>query len=250
MAATPRKVLPHEPVKRAPSAGHALLFAAKKVPTRSWILLGAIVLAFAVAVASILLFTDFDWTALMRVIAGLPRGLLIAAMAALPLIGFPILPVYLVAGARFGPYGGGVVVTVATAAHLLGTYLIARSILRRPLLRLLHRWHAHLPEIPPDEQVAVAFIAALVPGIPYVVRNYLLAILGLRLRVYFWIALPIYVARSYVSILMGNLGTDPDRTRLFILGGVEVVKAAICALVIWRLREHHRRVHGEPVPHA
>ena len=167
-------------------------------------------------------------------------------MAILPMFGFPILPVYLVAGVRFGALNGGVVVAVATAVHLVGSYFIARSFLRGPLERFLQRWHAHLPEVPDDEAAAVALIVALVPGIPYVIRNYLVAMTGIRLRVYFWICLPIYVARSYVSILLGDLGTDPDRKRLLILGGVEMLKVVICAIVIWWLREHHRRVHGHP----
>ncbi len=199
----------------------------------------------AAVIGAVLIFRAVDWQTLMDAIGRLHPAPLIVAMAVLPLIGFPILPVYLVAGVRFGPWGGGLVVTVATAAHLIGSYLVARSFLRRSLERLLAKWHTHIPEIPPDEQAAVALIAALVPGLPYIVRTYLLATMGLRLRVYFWICLPIYVARSYVSILLGDLGTDPSRNQLLILGGVETVKVAICAFVIWWLREHHRRVHGE-----
>jgi uncharacterized membrane protein YdjX (TVP38/TMEM64 family) len=232
--------------RKPPGAGHALLFAARQVPRRTWVWLALVVALLVAGVAALLVFTEFDWAGLIRSIAGLPPVLLFVAMALLPIIGFPILPVYLVAGARFGPFGGGLAVAVATVVHLVGANLIARSILRRPLERLLRRWHAHLPEIPKDEEAAVSFIAALVPGIPYAVRNYLFPLMGLRLRVYLWIALPVYVARSYVSILLGDLGTDPDRTRLFILLGVEVLKVAICALVIWWLREHHRRVHGDP----
>jgi uncharacterized membrane protein YdjX (TVP38/TMEM64 family) len=230
-----------------------LLFATRRVSWKAWLLVGLVVLTLVAAIVALLVFTRFDWAALMDAINGLQAAPLIAAMALLPLIGFPILPVYLIAGVRFGPWGGGIVVTFATAAHLIGTYVIARTVLRRPLLRVLAKWHTHLPEIPPDEEAALAVIAALVPGLPYVVRNYILALAGLRLRVYFWICVPIYVARSYVSILLGDLGTDPDRSRLFILGGVEMAKAAICAAVIWWLREHHRRVHGhaaagEPMP--
>lgn len=246
--------VPHKPLegtagstKRPPGAGHALLFGVKRVPRGKWVW-AAICGAVVVAGALVLVFTHVDWTRFMDVVAQLPIGLLLPAMALLPLIGFPIVPVYLVAGARFGPYGGGLVVALVTAAHLAGSYLIAQTVLRRPLLRLLRRWHAHLPEIPDDEQVAVAFIAVLVPGIPYVLRNYLLAVIGLRLRIYFWIALPIHVARSYVSILVGNLGTAPDRSQFLVLLAIEALKVVICAIVIWRLREHHRRVHGEPTP--
>lgn len=220
----------------------------QKVSKRNWAIVAGVVALLAAGVAALFAFTEFDWHALMRWIERLHAVPLLIAMATLPLIAFPILPVYLVAGARFGPWGGGLVVALATAVHLVGSYVIARTVLRGPLERLLERWHAHIPAIPRDEEAAVALVAALVPGLPYVVRTYLLAMMGLRLRVYFWICLPIYVARSYVSILLGDLGTEPDRSRLFILGGVELVKIVICALVIWWLRQHHRRVHGGSRP--
>lgn len=230
-----------------PRGAHHLLLFGRRRPSLSpitWVVVIATVLL--VGVGAVLLLTQVEWAALARAIADLPAGPLVLAMATLPLLAFPILPVYLVAGARFGPIGGGVVVAFITAAHLVGSHLIGRSVLRGPLQRLLGRWHAHLPEIPRDEERMVALIAALVPGLPYFARNYLLATAGLRLRSYFWICLPIYVARSYVSILVGHLGNQPDRTQLLILAAIETLKAAICAFVLWRLREHHRRFHAEP----
>lgn len=225
------------------SAHHMLLFGTGRAVARKWwVVVGLVLLAVAAVVW--LLLTHFDWAAVSEAIARLDAIPLVVAMCALPLVGFPILPVYLVAGARFGPGMGGIIVTIATSAHLVGTYIIARTVLRRPLERLLVRWHAHLPEIPRDEEAMVSLIAALVPGLPYVVRNYLLAMAGLRLRVYFWICLPVYVARSYVSILLGDMSDNPSRNRFIVLGAVELVKVVICGIVIWRLRVHHRRFHG------
>jgi uncharacterized membrane protein YdjX (TVP38/TMEM64 family) len=234
------------PVPHGRGAHHLLLFGGRKFGSRRTWIVGAIIVLVGGGLLAWLAITQFDWTRISEAIENLHPVPLVIAMCGLPLIGFPILPVYLVAGARFGPWVGGAVVTLATAAHLVGTYVIARTVLRAPLDRLLARWHAQLPEIPRDEEPMVALIAALVPGLPYVVRNYVLAMAGLRLRVYLWICLPIYVARSYVSILLGDLSGAPSTRRLLILGGIELAKVVICAVVIWRLREHHRRFHGAP----
>ena len=121
--------------------------------------------------------------------------------------------------------------------------------MRAPLQRFIERRHTHLPHIPEDEQAAVCVIAALVPGLPYVVRNYLLALAGIKLRYYFWVCLPIYVARSYVTILMGDMSSDPTRNKIIVLVIIDVLKVAICALVIWRLRVHHRKYHGHEHEH-
>jgi uncharacterized membrane protein YdjX (TVP38/TMEM64 family) len=224
------------------SAHHRLLFGAAKDRRTIWAFIIGLALAIA-AVLSIILFTDLSLETLTAAIERLDPIEVLPAMAVLPVFGFPIVVVYLIAGARFGPVLGGCVVAFATAAHLLLTYAITKTFLRRPLERFLQKRHLHFPEIPMDEHAPVALIAALVPGLPYVVRNYVLALAGVRLRVYFWVCLPIYVARSYVTILLGDMGSDPDGKKLIVLGGVEVLKVTICAFVIWRLREHHRKYH-------
>jgi uncharacterized membrane protein YdjX (TVP38/TMEM64 family) len=168
----------------------------------------------------------------------------IPLMALLPVAGFPISVVYLVAGARFGPLWGGVVVAGVTAFHLLATHAVARSFLRGPIERFVHKKHKKLPEIPADEAPAIALIVALIPGPPYFVRNYLLALSGVRLRTYFWVCLPVYVLRSSVTILLGNLSSDPSQRGLMILVVVDVLKVVICGAVIWWLRYHHKKYHG------
>jgi uncharacterized membrane protein YdjX (TVP38/TMEM64 family) len=231
------------------TAHHTLLFGLSKHKKQAWWLVVLAVAAVAV-VFFVLRYTNLTYAEVLEWIAGLNPLAVVPLMALLPIVGFPISVVYLVAGARFGPVLGGVVVTVVTTVHLLGTYLIARSFLRAPLQRFIERRHAHLPEIPVDEQAAVCLIAALVPGLPYVVRNYLLALAGVRLRYYLGVCLPIYVARSYVTILLGDMTSDPSRTKIILLIIVDILKVAICALVIWRLREHHRKYHGHHEPEA
>lgn len=196
------------------------------------------------SVALIILYTDLSWSMVTDWIDRVNPIAALPLMALLPIGGFPIAIVYLFAGARFGPLWGGVVVAGITVIHLLGTHLIARSFLRAPLQRWIEKRQQRLPQIPEDEQAAVCVIAALVPGLPYFIRNYLLALGGVKLRYMFSVVLPIYVARSYVSILLGDMGSDPTKHKLFILLALDVVKVAICALVIWRLRVHHRKHHG------
>lgn len=245
---------PHEPAHPPPSARrhahaqhrsahHRLLFGVAKDRRTIWAFIIGLALAIA-AVLAVILFTDFTLESLTAAIGRLHPVAVLPAMAILPAFGFPIVVVYLIAGARFGPLLGGVVVALATASHLLLAYAITKTFLRRPLERFLQKRHLNFPEIPADEQALVALIVALVPGLPYWTRNYLLPLARVRLKIYFWICLPIYVARSYVTILLGDMGSDPDGRKLVILGGIEALKVAICAFVIWRLRAHHRKFHA------
>lgn len=233
----------------------------KKKKKKLWWLAAAALVVVAVGVWVISHFTDLDLDMLYAVFEALNTQLsrldaiaLIPLMAILPIFGFPIAVVYLVAGARFGPVMGGVVVAGITAVHLLGSYLIGRSFLRKPLQRLLEKRGHHLPQVPADEQAAVCLIAGLIPGLPYFVRNYLIALGGVQLKYIFAVLLPVYVARSYVTILLGDLSSDPSGRGLIILVIVDALKVVICGLVIWRLRQHHQKHHGpdhdHPAPDA
>jgi uncharacterized membrane protein YdjX (TVP38/TMEM64 family) len=185
---------------------------------------------------------EFDWQDLTHVPAGFNGAVVFLLMATLPVAGFSVTIVYLVAGAKFGPVLGGVAVAGATAVHLLATYWICRTVLREPLRRFLQRRRHELPHIPAGENVSVAVMAVLVPGLPYFARNYLLALTDVPLRVYFWVCLPLYTARSYVTILLGDLGAEPDRKTLAILGAVYVTKLSICAYLIWRIRRRLKQL--------
>ncbi|ACB77346.1 TVP38/TMEM64 family protein [Opitutus terrae] len=202
--------------------------------------LGLVVLLAAAIAMAAWLWGDLEWRDLVHTLTEFNAAIVFALMATLPIGGFSIMVVYLVAGAKFGPVLGGIAVAGATAVHLLASFWIARSFLRQPLQRFLERRGHRLPHVPEGENASVAAMAVLIPGLPYFSRNYLLALTDVPFRTYFWVCLPLYVARSYVTILIGDLGTDPDRRRLAILIGVYLLKLAVCAYLIWRIRRRIR----------
>lgn len=209
---------------------------------RRGVLIGAGAVAAGIAAAPFL--SGFDWAGLQQKIEGLNPFLLFGLMATLPVAGFSIGIVYLIAGAKFGPLLGGVLVAAATAVHLLLTHWISRSFLRKPLERMIAKRKHHLPDIPPSEHGALSVMAALIPGPPYFIRNYLLALSGVPLRVYFWICLSIYVARSYVAIFLGDLSGDPNRSGFLVLVAVYILKLGICAFLIARMRKRYKLRHS------
>lgn len=244
MRAVPKNSVESRASGRPRGSPHASLFLGGKRKKRAFWAAGLSAAALALVVMALYVFTEFNLAMLREWVDGLSLVAVLPLMAVLPVIGFPVAAVYLVAGARLGPLWGGVAVAGATAVHLVLTYLIVRSFLRGPLERFIAKRHFRLPEIPADEQVAVALVAALAPGIPYVVRNYLLALGGVRLRVLLWVCLPVYVARSYVTILLGDLSAEPSARRVVILLSVDALKVVLCGGVIWWLRRHHRKYHG------
>lgn len=219
---------------------------------RRWLYGGLAALALGVVVL-LLAASDFDWQAIPRAMGKLNTAAVLALTSVLPVAGFPISMVYLLIGARFGPEVGLCVVTGITSLHLLGTHWVARSFLRAPLLRFIERRKHRVPEVPPGENAAIALMIMLAPGIPYFVRNYVLALSGIPLRIYFAIALPIHVLRSYVALFIGDIGSEPSGRAWVFLAIFYGTKLAIFAGVAWWLRRRHKRMaagRGSPSPHA
>lgn len=202
-----------------------------------WVALGVVG---ALAIAALFFFTELEWHDVQRAMMELNTPATIALMAILPLGGFSVSLVYVMAGAKFGLGLGGIVVAGITAFHLLASHGIARGALRKPLERWFGKRRHHLPHIPADDDVAASLLTALVPGIPYVARNYFLALAGVPLRIYFWICLPIYVAHAYTALFLITFAADPGGRRLVALGAIYVVKLGVCAEVIRRIRKRHR----------
>ncbi len=198
------------------------------------------VLAVAAGIAA-LHFSGFDWREVPAALERVNRPLALWIMATLPILGFPISVVYLAAGAIFGPWVGGLVVAAVTAVHLLATQLLARTVLRRPVERWRHAWSRRLPEVPPEENATLVAMIVIVPALPYLARNCLLALAGVPQRLLLGVALPLYVARSYTTIFLGNLGSDPSLPALWVLGGVYGTKLAISAVLFRRLQRRCRR---------
>lgn len=228
-----------------PSGSHADADAKKRVRSkREWWLLGACALVVLGALIAVAL--EFGWwTDLVQAMERVNPILAVLLMALLPLAGFSIGVVYVVAGMKFGLWGGGLVIVGVTAVHLVATHWIARSFLRGPIERFLKRRNHKMPEAPAGTEQSLAAMVALVPGPPYFLRNYGLALSGIPLRKYFWVCLGIYTVRSYVTLALGDLGGDPSRAGIAWLVGILFLKLTICALLIRRIRRKHREMTGE-----
>lgn len=211
----------------------------RRVLTKLWP--KVVVTALGVALVAFAFAEFVDWRSVREWMQQLDVPLLLVLMALLPLFGFSISLVYLVIGSVFGGPVGLAVVAGISAVHLLCSHWIGQSFLRAPLQRWLDKRKHRLPDLPKDQDAAVALMMALVPGLPYFVRNYLLAVSGIPLRIYFWICWPVYVARSCLVLFLGGFSDDLTLNRVLLLGGVFVLKVSICAFILHRLRARWKR---------
>lgn len=188
--------------------------------------------------------TRLGWSGVRELLLNLNPAATVAAMAVLPLFGFSIAAVYVIAGAKFGFWGGGAVIFGITAFHLLACHGISQGLLRDRLERWLAGHRKHFPHVPEGEEVSVSAMVALLPAVPYFAKNYLLALSGIPLRTYFSLCLPIYVIRSYVTLSLGDLAGAWSTRKLMVLAAVYVVKLSICVWLFERIRRRIKAAHA------
>lgn len=118
---------------------------------------------------------------------------LIAVLATLPGLGFPISPVLVLFGVVLTPrYGMPATLALAFAAQgfcTTWTYALAAGPLRELLTGYVLR-HRELPELTEGNTIRLGLFLRLTPGIPYALQNIVLGILGMRLRPYLLVSLP------------------------------------------------------------
>jgi uncharacterized membrane protein YdjX (TVP38/TMEM64 family) len=200
-------------------------------------LLGALVV---VAALVTLFFSDIEWREVPAALQRVNKPVALLIMATLPIVGFPISAVYLAAGAIFGPLMGGVVVAGVTLVHVFATHLLASTVLRGQIEKLRQKWHHRVPDVPEGELGTLVAMIVIVPGLPYLARNCLLAFSKVPLRYLIGVAVPLYVARSYVTIFIGDLGNEASLRAMLILGGIFALKLGISALLFHRLKQRTR----------
>lgn len=159
----------------------------------------------------------------------LPAPAVIAAIALLPLVGFPVSVLHLIAGVRFDFLGGIVVVSLTGVIHHFLGWVIVRLLSECCFARLAP-WRAKLGGTGHRD---ATLLCCLLPGVPYSLPLYLLPVLGVPLSLLLGLAPLIHTARALVTILLGQLSDDLTLPRLLALGAYYLV---LFVLAGWFLR--------------
>lgn len=167
--------------------------------------------------------------------------LFVVLMAVLPVVGFPFSVFLVLAGVKFGAVGGMLVTVALLPVHMSLCFVLARWWVRRPLLRLLERrgYRPWLMHVDRPRWFLVVFL--LLPGPPYILKTYMLALTGLPFR-YF---LPLnFVTESVVTLPIAALGGAAAQEHWGIFGGVLFVFVGVSLGLRWwkRLRAKRRKI--------
>lgn len=212
-----------------------------KPPSPPWnlnrSLLSAVLLTSALVIALLLalwLFWNYElilgWK---READPLPFFLL---MAMLPALGFPITPLFVLAGAMFGSVLGLSGSLLALAGNLLLCHWIAHSGLRPYLERLLARTRYRLPSFDGHRRSALQFtlLLRITPGVPLFIKNYLLGFSDIPLRLHFGVSMLLTGAYGAGFVLLGESMLEHNLVEALI-GAAILVVISLAVLLLRRL---------------
>ena len=173
-----------------------------------------------------------DLARVHQIASRLNGGVAFALLVVLPLLGFPASVLHVAAGMRFGLALGLPLVSLSILIQLFASYAI------------VHRWRGWFArkfaglrqKVPPSAHASVAVLAVLIPGAPFFAVNYVVPLIGVRLRTFVLCCWPLHTLRSTVTVLLGDQSDKFTPQRLAVLGGYALVLALASGWTYRRLR--------------
>ena len=147
-------------------------------------------------------------------------ALFIGLMLILPVFAFPISAFLVLAGIKFGFAMGSLVTVLTIPIHLIASFVLARSLLKPFLVRMLQTKDYELPLIPRDKTLLYASLFVMIPGPPYFLKNYLLALSEIPFGYYFAINLVIELAICIPVVGLGQSLVDMNWKMMMLFAGL------------------------------
>ncbi|MGE9293966.1 MAG: TVP38/TMEM64 family protein [Puniceicoccales bacterium] len=173
--------------------------------------------------------------AILAWLEGTHPALMVCAIGFLPLIGFPVSPMLILAGIA---YGGVVGLAVGVGGIALNNALgfgIA-AWLREPVRAWLEKRGVRVPEVEPRDFVKVVLLFRIVPGFPATFQNYILGLTRIPFFTYFWVSLIPQVIVVAGFVLTGGALFE-GRWGVVLLG----VSLLLVFGIVGRLMQEHRK---------
>lgn len=168
--------------------------------------------------------------------------LVFVVITVLPLVGFPVTVLHILAGMRWGPKLGLALVVVSILLQLLASYALVH-LFRPAFERRLAKFRERIPQ---GAHGPVTLLTALLPGVPYFAKNYLIPVMGVPLRTFLLWCFPLHAVRASIAVIFGDASDDLTPTRIAWFCVYFVVVTLSCAWVFRRVRAEV----GDPSPAA
>ncbi|WP_020676794.1 TVP38/TMEM64 family protein [Geopsychrobacter electrodiphilus] len=187
-----------------------------KASLQRWLWLALAILAGLWILVPLFSEASWDWLGFLHNPDTHP-GIFILMMILLPILGFPIIPFLLLAGIKFGPCLAVGISVLIISFHLVVSYLLTHSFFHQQISRLLARMNYQIPEVSVRRQLLFSIIFMALPGLPYTVKNFTLAILNIPFLIFFPVGLLCNVTLALPFIFFGPSLFDDPKLSLLLL---------------------------------
>lgn len=169
--------------------------------------------------------------------AALPTWLFLPAYLVLPLLGFPISVLLLASGLKYGFAISIMIASVGMAFHTFAAWHIAHGNHRLRLEAWLSQTRFDLPTIPERHQIWFTALFVTMPGLPYALKLYSLALTNLPFQRYMFIVWFCHVVNSVIFIGLGAAAGKVDSKLMIGLAFLAVLMLAISTWLKRRLEK-------------
>ncbi|MGA7878499.1 MAG: VTT domain-containing protein [Desulfoferrobacter sp.] len=166
-----------------------------------------------------------------------------SVLALVPLFGFPVTPLLVLAGATFELLPALAGCALATAVNLTLGYLLARLLLRNWLLRMADRRQYELPRVGSRSRLTALLLVRITPGPPLALKNYVGALIDAPFAAYlaiYWTTTMLY---ALGFLVMGDSLSSASKLE----GALAIaLLGAVLVVVLWiRRRLEKKRMEKE-----
>ena len=159
---------------------------------------------FAGAVATAFLWDDLSTLWAYVATDRSPPAAFIAALIFLPALGFPLSPLLVLLGVRFGWGPGLAVLAAVVPVHLAAAFWISRRLLHRRMLALAGRRGMDLSSLSRSGRIKAGILLMALPALSYTLKNHLLPLSGLSAGYCLAIGWPIQVLFGIPFVIFGT----------------------------------------------
>jgi len=131
-------------------------------------------------------------------------ALFVVLFVILPVIGFPASLFFVLAGVKFGIWPGIFLSLACIPVHMSVSYILAARLFRRGITAVLNNRGYSLYRVPRDRRFSYTFLAAVCPGPPYALKNYLLPLGGVPYGCFMGVAGPVHLAAAVPLVGLGG----------------------------------------------
>jgi uncharacterized membrane protein YdjX (TVP38/TMEM64 family) len=135
-------------------------------------------------------------------------GLYILLMVFLPVFGFPMSPFLVLSGIKFGTAWGLGISLLIMPVHLVMCYLISKTFFRSMILMIMHSRGHNPPGFLTARPGKLMFLFLILPGPPYVMKNYILALTGLPFLSYIGLSWVVQGALAMPVVVLGGAASQ------------------------------------------